>query len=134
MQAGACELSCLGHVRLLTLWTLDPTRLLCPWDSPGKNAGVGCSGLLWPPPGDLPTPGIEPESLTFPTLSGGFFTTSITWEAPGAHGILFYSPPRDLGPYIQGTIHWGKRNSLIFRRLLDRVCELTLLPKDLKCH
>ena len=24
----------------------DPTRLLCPWDSPGKNAGVGCHTLL----------------------------------------------------------------------------------------
>ena len=25
------------------LW---PTRLLCPWDSPGKNTGVGCHFLL----------------------------------------------------------------------------------------
>ena len=25
------------------LW---PTRLLCPWDSPGKNNGVGCHALL----------------------------------------------------------------------------------------
>ena len=25
---------------------LQPTRLLCPWDSPGKNAGVGCHFLL----------------------------------------------------------------------------------------
>ena len=25
------------------LW---PTRLLCPWDSPGKNTGVGCHALL----------------------------------------------------------------------------------------
>ena len=24
----------------------QPTRLLCPWDSPGKNAGVGCHFLL----------------------------------------------------------------------------------------
>ena len=24
----------------------DPTRLLCPWDSPGKNTGVGCHFLL----------------------------------------------------------------------------------------
>ena len=24
----------------------QPTRLLCPWDSPGKNAGVGCRFLL----------------------------------------------------------------------------------------
>ena len=25
---------------------LYPTRLLCPWDSPGKNTGVGCQFLL----------------------------------------------------------------------------------------
>ena len=24
----------------------QPTRLLCPWDSPGKNTGVGCDFLL----------------------------------------------------------------------------------------
>ena len=24
----------------------QPTRLLCPWDSPGKNTGVGCRFLL----------------------------------------------------------------------------------------
>ena len=24
----------------------DPTRLLCPWDSPGKNTGVGCHFFL----------------------------------------------------------------------------------------
>ena len=29
-------------------------------------------GLPFPPPGDLPDPGIEPAS---PTLAGGFFTT-----------------------------------------------------------
>ena len=26
---------------------LQPTRLLCPWDFPGKNTGVGCHCLLW---------------------------------------------------------------------------------------
>ena len=25
---------------------LQPARLLCPWDSPSKNTGVGCSALL----------------------------------------------------------------------------------------
>ena len=25
---------------------LSPTRLLCPWDSPGKNTGMGCHSLL----------------------------------------------------------------------------------------
>ena len=34
------------------------------------------SGLPCPPPGDLLDPGIEPTSLTFPVLAGGFFTTS----------------------------------------------------------
>ena len=38
------------------------------------------SGLPFPPPGDLPDPGIEPVSLSSPTLTGGSFTTSATWE------------------------------------------------------
>ena len=33
---------------------LSPTRLLCPWDSPGKNTGVGCHALLQ---GIFPTQG-----------------------------------------------------------------------------
>ena len=35
------------------------------------------SGLPFPPPGDLPDTGIEPASLTSPTLAGRFFTTSL---------------------------------------------------------
>ena len=51
-----CVLSCFSHVQLLsTLWTV--ARLLCPWESPGKNTGVDCHALLQ---GDLPNPGIEP--------------------------------------------------------------------------
>ena len=32
----------------LTMWPhrWQPTRLLCPWDSPGENTGVGCHFLL----------------------------------------------------------------------------------------
>ena len=37
------------------------------------------SGLPFPSPGDLPDPGIEPESPKSPALAGGFFTT----EPPG---------------------------------------------------
>ena len=33
------------------------------------------SGFPFPPPGDLPGPGIEPESLVSPALAGRFFTT-----------------------------------------------------------
>ena len=28
------------------LWPYGHARLLCPWDSPGKNTGVGCHALL----------------------------------------------------------------------------------------
>ena len=57
------------------LW---PGRLLCPWNFPSKNTGVGCS---FPPPGDLPNPGIELTSLASPAFAGWFFTTSTIWEA-----------------------------------------------------
>ena len=36
------------------------------------------SWLAFPPPGDLPNPGIKPLSLMSPALAGGFFTTSAT--------------------------------------------------------
>ena len=38
------------------------------------------SGLSFPPPRDLPDSGIEPASLEFLALAGGFFTGSATWE------------------------------------------------------
>ena len=37
-------------------------------------------GLPFPSPGDLPGPGIEPESLASPALASGFFATSATWN------------------------------------------------------
>ena len=39
------------------------------------------SGLPCPPPGDLPSPGIEPLSLISPALPDRFFTTSVIREA-----------------------------------------------------
>ena len=40
------DLSCFSHVRLfVTLWTVA-RRLLCPWDSPGKNTGLDCHTLI----------------------------------------------------------------------------------------
>ena len=39
------------------------------------------SRLPFPPSGDLPDLGTEPESLTNPALAGSSFTKSATWEA-----------------------------------------------------
>ena len=39
-------LSRFSRVRLCATHRQQPTRLPCPWDSPGKNTGVGCHFLL----------------------------------------------------------------------------------------
>ena len=39
-------LSHFSRVRLCATHRRQPTRLPCPWDSPGKNTGVGCHFLL----------------------------------------------------------------------------------------
>ena len=44
----------------LTLCNLQPTRLLCPWDFPGKDTGLGCHFLLQ---GIFPTQGSNPGHL-----------------------------------------------------------------------
>ena len=68
----------LSHVWFFTtLWTVahkPPLSLRFP------KQEYWC-GLPWPPPGDLPNPGIKPTFLMSPALRGGFFTSSTTWEA-----------------------------------------------------
>ena len=54
----------------LQSYGLQPTRLLCPWASPGKNTGEGCHSLLQR---IFPTQGLNPCLLS-PALAGGFFT------------------------------------------------------------
>ena len=60
-----------------TLWTVAHQAPL----SSGFSRQECCSGLPFPSPGDLPDPGIKPKSPMSPELAGGFFTTSVTWEA-----------------------------------------------------
>ena len=135
---------------------LQPARLLCPWDYPGRKIEVGCHfllswifqiwgsnpGLLWlllwhmkslqscltlwnsravacqsppfmgfsrqeyyswlpyPPPGDLPDPGIEPASLMSPALADGFFTT----EPPEQLDIILKGVKSGLGICAQTYI------------------------------
>ena len=99
----------------------QPTRLLCPWDSPGKNTGVGChfllllpsmgfsrqeywSGLPFPSSGDLPNPGIEPGSpascaLPLYRLSHrgrGSLSSFLSYTLSSLGPILFPCSPRFL--------------------------------------
>ena len=41
-----CVLSCFSHAQLFVTPQTVAHWLLCPWDSPGKNIGVGCHSLL----------------------------------------------------------------------------------------
>ena len=59
----------------MTPWTIAQAPL-----SMGFSRQEYLSGLLFPPPGYLANPGTEPASLMSPTLAGGFFATSATWE------------------------------------------------------
>ena len=75
----ACMLSCFSHVwlfatlckKLATVAHQDPLSM-------GFSRQEYWSGLPFPPPGDLPNPGIEPVSHA---LAGGFFTPRATWES-----------------------------------------------------
>ena len=62
-------------------------RLLCPWDSPGKNSGVNCHALLQR---IFPTQGSNlPLLCLLHWLVGSFFTTSATWEGKGCDRFIF---------------------------------------------
>ena len=80
-----CMLNCFSHVLFFVpLWTMalqDPLSM-------GFSGGEYWRGLPCPPPEDLPNTGIEPVSLTFRALAGGFFTTSPTWEAQKVLGCV----------------------------------------------
>ena len=68
-----------------SLWPhgLQPARLLCLWDSPGKNTGVGCHFLLQ---GIFPTQGSNlNQSLA---LAGRFFPTAPPGK-PQLHLLAF---------------------------------------------
>ena len=98
----SCTVSLAGRFSLLSLCTSALSRVwlfVTPWTvahqaplSMGSSRQEYWSGLPCPPPGDLPDPGIEPPSLKSPALAGGFFTTSVTWEASPFLGRNYLLP------------------------------------------
>ena len=59
------------------------------------------SGLLCPPLGDIPDPGVELTSLMSPALAGGFFATGATWEA----GPVFHTGINLISTYEPSPVH-----------------------------
>ena len=56
---GVCD-KLLQSCLTLQAYGLQPSRLLCPWNSPGKSTGVGCHAFLQ---GIFPTQGSSPHLL-----------------------------------------------------------------------
>ena len=73
-----CVLNCFSCVQLFgTLWTVAHQTPL----SMGFSRQECQNGLPYPPPGNLPDPGIDLVCLYISELAGGIFTTSTSWKA-----------------------------------------------------
>ena len=85
-----------------TQWTVAHQALL----SMGFSRQKYWSGLQFPTPGDLPNPGIKSASLMSPSLAGGFFTTSCTWEIfpVGGKGLINFLLTEDT--FSSSNIYW----------------------------
>ena len=63
------------------------------------------SGLPFPLPGDLPNPGIKPESLVSPALATGFFTTAPPGKPnqniPCLKNLWHFSLPTEKTPNLE---------------------------------
>ena len=96
LPTHACVLSRSSHVWLsATLWTVAHQSPL----SMGFSKQEYWRGLPFPPPGNLPYPGIE---LASPALTGEFFHHWATWEAFGVAYLIVnesLSPAQDAMPY-----------------------------------
>ena len=78
---ACCHLS---HIQLFeNLWTVT-TRLLCSWDSPSKNTGMGCHALFQ---GIVSTQGLNPHLLHALHWQVG----SLPLAPPGKHKSLCYN-------------------------------------------
>ena len=76
----------------------QPTRLPCPWDSPGKNAGVGCQSLLQ---GIFPTQGSNPCCLHTHTFT---FNPTQSIICPS---VCLPAHPLNHHPHIYLPVHSG---------------------------
>ena len=95
-MARKVEVKSLSRVQLFATRGLQPTKLLRPWYFSRQEYW---SGLPFPPPEDLPDPGIEPTSLSF------FVSCICRW-------ILFHQLP------LRSLIKWQTR---VFEEISNQV-------------
>ena len=82
------------------------------------------SGLSFPPPGDLPHPGIEPTSLVSPALAGGFFTTTPPGKAllQLHQGFIFFYYSKHLGTWPEKCSEASCHGTETGKKFLESFC------------
>ena len=95
VRAHARACMCLVVSVSLGIHGLQPSRLLCPWDFPGKNTGVGCYRLLQ---GIFLTQGSHPCFMQLLHWQGDSLPT-----AP--HGKTYFDPPKS---FTKGKVNLSK--------------------------
>ena len=85
-----CTWSLICICLFATTWTVARQAPL----SMGFSSQEYWRGLPFPPPGDLPDPGIKPASPVSPALAGRFFTTQPPVPADPGTNQGWKSPPR----------------------------------------
>ena len=110
----------------ITLWnpSLQPSRLLCLWNHPGKNIGMDCHFLLQGT--FLEIPGIEP---TFPALAGRFFTSEPP-RKPSHHDATHLKLTQYYMSIISQSL--GERNSGIILNWIKIVIQHNICGMQLK--
>ena len=95
-------LNCFSHVQLFViLWTVAHRVPL----SKGFSRQEHWSGLPCPSPGDLPNPGIEPRSLSYPALDAD----SLPLAPPVCFIVLLSEVPKlPTNPPVRGLLMCGK--------------------------
>ena len=116
----------------------QPTRLPCPWDSPGKNTGVGCHFLLQcmkvksqsKVTQSCPTPS-DPMDCSLPgsSIHGIFQARVLDW------GAIAFSKVYIKNPQVEGSsIYFQTEGKWIFVVKKGRNQNCTLAPPFSSTH
>ena len=116
----------------VTPWTVQPARLLCPWNFPGKNTGVGCHFLLW---GGLPDAGIKSTSPESPALAGSSLPlhtqealpSPYVYAVTGVHEVCVSSVYQDIKSSSSQKLPCGKAQK-------TNQTILNVVLRSLHCH
>ena len=92
----------------------QPTRLPRPWDSPGKNTGVGCHFLLqcmkvkWKWSHSVVSNLSDPMDCSLPgsSVHGTFQARVLEWGAIAFSGIYAYAYTHTFSPHTNGGIFY----------------------------